>query len=62
MAPEFYDCLPSHKSWPLVTLQFIFGEDAGLFGRVKRKGKGEKRNQEKDEGVKEEVELGLKEE
>ncbi|KDN37239.1 hypothetical protein K437DRAFT_251995 [Tilletiaria anomala UBC 951] len=37
MAPEFYDCLPSHRSWPLVTLQFIFGTDSGLFARIKRK-------------------------
>jgi sphingolipid delta-4 desaturase len=36
MAPEFYDVLPHHTSWPLVTLQFIFGEDSGLFARIKR--------------------------
>ncbi|UZJ53570.1 hypothetical protein CBS101457_002890 [Exobasidium rhododendri] len=36
MAPEFYDVLPHHTSWPLVTLQFIFGEDSGMFARVKR--------------------------
>lgn len=59
MAPEFYDCLPCHKSWPLVTLQFILGEDSGLFARIKRKGKGEQRNQDEKKEV---VELGLKEE
>ncbi len=37
LAPEFYDCLPSHSSWPLVTLQFILGTDSGLFARIKRK-------------------------
>jgi sphingolipid 4-desaturase/C4-monooxygenase len=37
MAPEFYDCLPYHTSWPLVTLQFILGTDSGLFARIKRK-------------------------
>ncbi|PWN91852.1 hypothetical protein FA10DRAFT_265686 [Acaromyces ingoldii] len=36
MAPEFYDVLPHHTSWPLVTLQFILGEDSGLFARIKR--------------------------
>lgn len=37
MAPEFYDVLPHHTSWPLVTLQFILGEDSGLFSRIKRR-------------------------
>lgn len=36
LAPEFYNVLPHHTSWPLVTLQFIFGEDSGLFARIKR--------------------------
>ncbi|MCO5589928.1 hypothetical protein L7F22_043897 [Adiantum nelumboides] len=36
MAPEFYNVLPHHTSWPLVTLQFILGEDSGLFARIKR--------------------------
>ncbi|PWN27513.1 hypothetical protein BDZ90DRAFT_220408 [Jaminaea rosea] len=40
MAPEFYDCLPSHKSWPMVTVQFILGTDCGLWARIKRKAKG----------------------
>ena len=40
MAPEFYDVLPHHTSWPMVTLQFILGEDSGLFARIKRLGKG----------------------
>lgn len=36
MAPEFYDCLPRHESWPMVTVRFILGEDSGLWARVKR--------------------------
>lgn len=40
MAPEFYNVLPHHTSWPLVTLQFILGEDSGLFARIKRHTKG----------------------
>lgn len=36
MAPEFYDCLPYHTSWPMVTIQFILGTDSGLFARIKR--------------------------
>jgi len=37
MAPEYYNVLPHHTSWPLVTLQFILGSDSGLFARIKRK-------------------------
>ncbi|KAE8227445.1 hypothetical protein CF319_g55 [Tilletia indica] len=40
MAPEYYDVLPHHTSWPLVTLQFILGSDSGLFSRIKRKPAG----------------------
>ncbi|SPO25395.1 related to dihydroceramide delta(4)-desaturase [Ustilago trichophora] len=36
MAPEFYDCLPQHTSWPMVTVRFILGQDSGLWARVKR--------------------------
>ncbi|CEH13778.1 fatty acid desaturase [Ceraceosorus bombacis] len=35
-APEFYDVLPRHTSWPLVTVQFILGTDSGLYARIKR--------------------------
>lgn len=45
MAPEFYDVLPHHTSWPLVTLQFILGEDSGLFARIKRKSKHQSTHQ-----------------
>lgn len=37
LAPEYYDCLPSHGSWPMVTVQFILGTDSGLWARIKRK-------------------------
>ncbi|CAO1615610.1 unnamed protein product [Sympodiomycopsis kandeliae] len=40
MAPEFYDCLPHHTSWPMVTVQFILGTDSGLWARIKRKARG----------------------
>ncbi|KAG9051343.1 hypothetical protein FS837_009610 [Tulasnella sp. UAMH 9824] len=36
IAPEFYDTLPSHPSWPLVIWNFIFDPAAGLHARVKR--------------------------
>ncbi|CBQ73034.1 related to dihydroceramide delta(4)-desaturase [Sporisorium reilianum SRZ2] len=36
LAPEFYDCLPRHTSWPMVTVRFVFGGDSGLWARVKR--------------------------
>jgi sphingolipid delta-4 desaturase len=51
MAPEFYDCLPCHTSWPMVTVQFILGTDSGLFARIKRVGKGVAREMgEEDKG------------
>jgi sphingolipid delta-4 desaturase len=40
LAPEFYDSIPSHPSWPMLTLHFIFDTEVGLFARVKRKDKG----------------------
>ncbi|KAF8605750.1 dihydroceramide delta-4-desaturase [Ceratobasidium sp. AG-I] len=39
LAPEFYDTLPSHPSWPMLTWRFIFDEDVGLYSRVKREPK-----------------------
>lgn len=39
-APEFYDVLPRHTSWCLVTLQFILGHESGLYARIKRAAKG----------------------
>ncbi|TNY22665.1 fatty acid desaturase-domain-containing protein [Rhodotorula diobovata] len=40
LAPEFYDVLPSHSSWPGVTWRFITDPNVGMFSRVKRKQKG----------------------
>lgn len=39
LAPEFYDDLPSHKSWSYVIYQFITDPRVGMFSRVKRQGK-----------------------
>jgi sphingolipid delta-4 desaturase len=36
LAPEFYDVLPAHPSWPMVIVNFIRDGDAGLFARAKR--------------------------
>ncbi|ELU44312.1 dihydroceramide delta(4)-desaturase [Rhizoctonia solani AG-1 IA] len=36
LAPEFYDTIPSHPSWPMLTYRFIFDPDVGLYSRVKR--------------------------
>lgn len=36
LAPEFYDHLPTHSSWCMVTFRFIFDKNVGLFSRVKR--------------------------
>ena len=35
IAPEFYS-MPSYTSWPRVILDFIFGPNMSLYGRVKR--------------------------
>jgi hypothetical protein len=40
MAPEFYDTLPSHPSWPMLMVNFICDSNVGIFSRVKRKDKG----------------------
>lgn len=37
MAADYYDGLPYHESWPLVTLKFIFGPEFGVWNRVKRR-------------------------
>lgn len=36
MAPEVYDVLPSHPSWPMVLVNFIRDKEAGIFARAKR--------------------------
>jgi sphingolipid 4-desaturase/C4-monooxygenase len=40
LAPEFYDTIPSHPSWPMVTINFIRDKEVGLFSRAKRLNKG----------------------
>ncbi|KAI0711432.1 dihydroceramide delta(4)-desaturase [Earliella scabrosa] len=39
LAPEFYDTIPSHPSWPMVIVNFIRDPEVGIFARVKRKPK-----------------------
>jgi len=36
MAPEFYDTIPSHPSWPMVIINFIRDNEVGIFARAKR--------------------------
>jgi len=40
LAPEFYDTLPSHPSWPMVIINFIRDKNVGIFARVKRHPRG----------------------
>lgn len=42
IAKEFYDDLPSHRSWTRVIWQFIWDKEVGLWCRVKRKEGGRK--------------------
>ncbi|GBE89087.1 Sphingolipid delta(4)-desaturase [Sparassis crispa] len=37
LAPEFYDTLPSHPSWPMVIINFIRDPEVGIFARAKRR-------------------------
>ena len=36
LAPEFYDNIPSHPSWPMVIVNFIRDKEVGMFARAKR--------------------------
>ncbi|KZV96911.1 dihydroceramide delta(4)-desaturase [Exidia glandulosa HHB12029] len=45
LAPEFYDNIPSHPSWPMVTVNFILDRDIGIFSRGKRIGRGVPKDQ-----------------
>ncbi|KZT28035.1 hypothetical protein NEOLEDRAFT_1176199 [Neolentinus lepideus HHB14362 ss-1] len=36
LAPEFYDTIPSHPSWPMVIVNFVRDNEVGMFARVKR--------------------------
>lgn len=38
LASEYYDNLPYHESWPLVTWKFVMDPNVHVFNRVKRKG------------------------
>ena len=40
MAPEFYDHLPQHKSWPLVIWRFVVDPNVTMYNRVKRRVNG----------------------
>ncbi|TRM65322.1 fatty acid desaturase-domain-containing protein [Schizophyllum amplum] len=37
LAPEFYDTIPSHPSWPMIIVNFIRDPEVGIFARAKRK-------------------------
>ncbi|KAI0071592.1 dihydroceramide delta(4)-desaturase [Panus rudis PR-1116 ss-1] len=43
LAPEFYDTIPSHPSWPMVIVNFIRDKEVGIFARVKRLSKESQR-------------------
>lgn len=40
MAPEFYDNIPNHPSWPMVIVNFIRDAEVGIHARAKRLAKG----------------------
>lgn len=42
LAPEFYDTIPSHPSWPMVTVNFIRDKEVGMFARAKRVAKAKR--------------------
>lgn len=42
LAPEFYDTLPAHPSWPMVIVNFIRDAEVGIFARAKRLGRLER--------------------
>jgi hypothetical protein len=46
LAPEFYDIIPSHPSWPMVIVNFIRDKDVGIFARAKRIEKNNKAKHE----------------
>ncbi|KAM6492543.1 dihydroceramide delta(4)-desaturase [Amanita muscaria] len=49
LAPEFYDVIPSHPSWPMVIVNFIRDPEVGIFSRAKRVTKEERERAERDE-------------
>jgi sphingolipid delta-4 desaturase len=36
LAPEYYDSIPAHPSWPMVIVNFIRDKEAGMHARAKR--------------------------
>ncbi|RXW16842.1 hypothetical protein EST38_g9020 [Candolleomyces aberdarensis] len=40
LAPEFYDNIPTHSSWPMVIVNFIRDKEVGIYARAKRLAKG----------------------
>ncbi|RME89151.1 MAG: fatty acid desaturase [Candidatus Hydrogenedentota bacterium] len=40
IAPEYYETLTYHKSWPLLLLKFIFNPKISLYDRVEREDRG----------------------
>jgi len=54
LAPEFYDTIPSHPSWPMVIINFIRDKEVGLFARIKRlEKKADAKMEHEDESEKE---------
>ncbi|KAG6810564.1 hypothetical protein H0H92_011320 [Tricholoma furcatifolium] len=41
LAPEFYDVLPAHPSWPMVIVNFIRDKEVGMHARAKRLAKSD---------------------
>jgi sphingolipid 4-desaturase/C4-monooxygenase len=40
LAPEFYDTIPSHPSWPMIIVNFVRDKQVGIYARAKRLNKG----------------------
>lgn len=49
LAPEYYNTMPSHHSWPMVIFNFIRDSEVGIFARAKRLSKEAKAKPNKDE-------------
>ncbi|PFH47706.1 hypothetical protein AMATHDRAFT_77062 [Amanita thiersii Skay4041] len=51
LAPEFYDTIPSHPSWPMVIVNFIRDKEVGIFARAKRLSKEDKEKVRREQKV-----------
>lgn len=51
LAPEVYNAIPSHPSWPMVIINFIFDDDVGMFSRVKRHQKSSSARNPRDSSI-----------